>query len=136
VADPGRALPNSTKEQTVTNTLKRAPTLAVAVIVLVAVLFSALAVSQAQAALRHFDGMVLSKNSDSRTFRIETENGRKVRFRVNRSTEFERIDGGFSGLHRGLPVEVDAKRTDGGLLARQVEKHRRGGGGGSGSGRH
>ena len=89
--------------------------------------------SQAQAALRHFDGTVLSKNSDSRTFRIETEQGRNVKFRVNRSTEFERIQGGFSGLHRGLRVEVDAKRTDNGLLARQVEKHNRGGGGG---GRH
>ena len=115
-----------------TNTLKRIPVVTLTVIVLVAALFSALAVSQAQAALRHFDGTVLSKNSDSRTFRIETEQGRNVKFRVNRSTEFERIPGGFSGLHRGLRVEVDAKRTDNGLLARQVEKHRRGGGGGGG----
>ena len=104
-----------------TNTLKRIPVVALTVIVLVAALFSALAVSQAQAALRHFDGTVLSKNSDSRTFRIETEQGRNVKFRVNRSTEFERIQGGFSGLHRGLRVEVDAKRTDNGLLARQVK---------------
>ena len=74
-----------------TNTLKRIPVVALTVIVLVAALFSALAVSQAQAALRHFDGTVLSKNSDSRTFRIETEQGRNVKFRVNRSTEFERI---------------------------------------------
>jgi hypothetical protein len=118
------------KEQTMTNTLKRIPVVALTMIVLVAALFSALAVSQAQAALRHFDGTVLSKNSDSRTFRIETEHGRNVKFHVNRSTEFERIPGGFSGLHRGLSVEVDAKRTENGLLARQVEKHDRGGGGG------
>jgi uncharacterized protein DUF5666 len=115
-----------------TNTLKRAPAVTLAAVVLVAALFGALAVSQAQAALRHFDGTVLSKNSEARTFRIETEHGRNVRFRVNRFTQFERIDGGFSGLHRGLRVEVDAKRTDRGLLARQVERHRRGGG----SGRH
>src|SRR3954447_21134880 len=120
------------KEHSMTNTLKRVPTVGLTVIVLVAALFGVLAVSQAQAALRHFDGTVLSKNSDSRTFRIETEHGRNVRFRVNRSTEFERIPGGFSGLHRGLRVEVDAKRTDNGLLARQVERHRRGGDGGSG----
>ena len=118
-----------------TNTLKRIPVVTLTVIVLVAALFSALAVSQAQAALGHFDGTVLSKNSDSRTFRIETEHGRNVKFHVNRSTEFERIPGGFSGLHRGLRVEVDAKRTDNGLLARQVERHRSGGGHG-GSGRH
>ena len=115
-----------------TSTFKRAPALAVTVIVLAAALFSALAASQARAALRHFDGRVLSKNSDERTFRIETEQGRNVKFRVNRFTEFERIDGGFSGLRRGLPVEVDAKRTDNGLLAVQVERDRPGGN----SGRH
>jgi hypothetical protein len=120
------------KGETMTSTFKRAPALAVTAIVLAAALFSALAASQAQAALRHFDGTVLSKNSDERTFRIETEQGRNVKFRVNRFTEFERIDGGFSGLHRGLPVEVDAKRTDNGLLAVQVERDRPGGN----SGRH
>ena len=112
-----------------TTTLKRGTVMAVAVSLLVAALFSALAVSEAQAALRHFDGTVLSKNRDARTFRIETENGRTKKVRVNRSTEFERIDGGFSGLRRGLRVEVDAKRTDRGLLARQVEKRRAGSGG-------
>jgi hypothetical protein len=115
------------RRQTMTTTLKRGAVMAVAL--LVAALFSALAVSEARAALRHFDGTVLSKNRDARTFRIETENGRTKKFRVNRSTEFERIDGGFSGLHPGLRVEVDAKRTDRGLLARQVEKRRAGSGG-------
>jgi cold shock CspA family protein len=129
--DPHR---KSTKEQTMTNTLKRVPAVTLAVIVLTCLL-GALVATEAQAALRHFDGTVLSKNSDARTFRIESENGRNVKFRVNRSTEFERVPGGFSGLHRGLKVEVDAKRTDRGLLARQVEKHRCGGGGG-GNGRH
>lgn len=117
-----------------TNTLRRVPTVTLAVIALTC-LVGVLAATSAHAALRHFDGTVLSKNSDARTFRIESENGRNVKFRVNRSTEFERIPGGFSGLHRGLEVEVDAKRTDRGLLARQVEKQQRGGGGG-GSGRH
>jgi cold shock CspA family protein len=43
---------------------------------------------------------------------------------VNRRTEFERIRGGFRGLHRGLRVEVDARKTDRGRIAKQVEKHR------------
>jgi hypothetical protein len=75
---------------------------------------------------------VLSKDRAAHTFRIKTENGNRVRFRVNGKTEFERIPGGFRGLHRGLRVEVNAKRTDHGLLAKQVEKHRRGGHGGGG----
>jgi hypothetical protein len=115
-----------------TSTLKRAPARTFAVAIVIAALFSALAVSQAEAALRHFDGTVLSKSSANHTFRMKKENGNRVRIHVNRATDFERIPGGFSGLHRGLRVEVDAKRTDHGLLAKQVEKHRRGGGGGGG----
>ena len=81
----------------------------------------------AQAALRHIDGTVLSKNAADRTFRIATQNGNRIRIKVNSSTRFERIAGGFGGLHQGLRVEVDAKRTANGLLAVQVET--RGGGG-------
>jgi hypothetical protein len=94
----------------------------------------ALAAAGAQAALRHFDGQVLSKSAASQTFRIETQSGTRFRFRVNGATEFDRIPGGFSGLHQGLRVEVDAKKTDRGWLAKHVEKHRSGGGGNSGSG--
>ena len=110
-----------------TSTIKRRSTATVAGALSVAALFGGIAVTGAQAALRHVEGTVLSKNSDNRTFRIEKENGNRVRFRVNGTTEFERIPGGFSGLHRGLSVQVDAKRTDSGLLAKHVEK--RGGGG-------
>jgi hypothetical protein len=120
-----------------TSTLKRASATTFAVAILIAALFSALAVSQAEAALRHLDGTVLSKNSANHTFRMKKENGNRVRVHVNRATEFERIRGGFSGLHRGLRVEVVAKRTDHGLLAKKVEKDRHGGdrhGGGSDDG--
>jgi hypothetical protein len=113
-----------------TSTIKRAPALVLATALVAMSLLAALAASQAQAALRHFDGTVIAKNADAKTFRIRTESGNRVRFQVNRATEFERIPGGFSGLHRGLRVEVDAKRTGNGLLAKQVEKHRSGGGGG------
>jgi Domain of unknown function (DUF5666) len=113
-----------------TSTIKRAPALVLATALVAMSLLAALAASEAQAALRHFDGTVIAKNAEAKTFRIRTESGNRVRFQVNRATEFERIPGGFSGLHRGLRVEVDAKRTGNGLLAKQVEKHRSGGGGG------
>jgi Domain of unknown function (DUF5666) len=113
-----------------TTTLKRAPVLVLTTTLLAMAVFGALAATQAQAALKHFDGTVVSKNSDARTFRIKTESGNRVRFHVNGDTKFERIPGGFSGLDRGLRVEVDAKRTNHGRLAKLVEKHRSGGGGG------
>jgi hypothetical protein len=80
----------------------------------------------AQAALRHIDGTVVSKNSDNRTFELTTQNGNQVRIKVNGATEFERI-AGFGALHKGMRVEVEAQRTDSGLLAKQVEPQ--GGGG-------
>jgi Domain of unknown function (DUF5666) len=117
-----------------TSTLKRTRLLPLMVAVLAMALFGALAATQAQAALKHFDGVVVSKNSDTRTFTIKTESGNPVRFQVNNSTKFERIPGGFAGLDRGLRVEVDAASTSNGLLAKLVEKHRAGGGGGGGGG--
>jgi hypothetical protein len=85
---------------------------------------------KAEAALRHLEGTVLSKDSRTQTFRIATQNGGKVRIKVNADTRFQRIQGQFSGLHKGLRVEVEAKRTSNGLLAKHVEPHQRGGGGG------
>jgi hypothetical protein len=52
--------------------------------------------------------------------------------RVNGTTEFERI-GGFGALHKGLRIEVDAQRTDTGLVAKQIEPQRGGGSGGGGA---
>jgi len=104
----------------------------------IAALAAALAVgvlaAPAQAALRHIDGTVLSKDSDSRSFRITTESGNRLRIKVNGATEFERI-AGFGALHKGMRIEVDAARTDSGLLAKQVEPQGgNGGGGGDDSG--
>ena len=99
-----------------------------------AVAGSLVAAGSAQAALKHFDGKVVGKSAAADTFRIKTESGKRVKFDVNRRTEFERIAGGFGGLDRGLAVEVDAKRTDGGLLARQVEAAGHDGGGHGGGG--
>jgi hypothetical protein len=85
---------------------------------------------QVSAVVKHYDGTVLSKNRDARTFKMRTESDRTLKFRVTGTTEFERISG-FGGLSRDLRIEVNAKRTDNGLLALKVETQ---GGGGGGSG--
>jgi len=104
---------------------------AVATAVLAGALVISLLAAPAQAALRHVDGTVLSKNSDNRTFKIRTQNGNRLRIKVNGTTEFERI-AGFGALRKGMQVEVDYLRTDSGLLAKQVEPQ--GGGGDDGGG--
>jgi hypothetical protein len=84
------------------------------------------------AALREFEGTVVSKNSAARTFRLrDTERG-TVRIRVTRNTRFERIDG-FSGLRVGATnIEATVRRRDGRWIAVEVE--RSGGGGEHGGG--
>jgi hypothetical protein len=105
--------------------IKRRAALLATTVLAVALTIGRLA-APAQAALRHIDGTVLSKNSDNRSFRIATENGNRLQIKVNGATVFERI-AGFGALHKGMRIEVDAKRTDRGLLAKQIET--RGGGG-------
>jgi Domain of unknown function (DUF5666) len=106
-----------------------------AALVVTAMLAGALAIglvaAPAQAALRHVDGTVVSKNGDNRTFKITTQNGNTLRIKVNGTTEFERI-ADFGALRKGMQIEVDYLRTDSGLLAKQVEPQ--GGGGGDGGG--
>ncbi len=97
-------------------------------------LLGALAV-QATAALRHLDGTVLAKNAGAKTFRITTQGGSRVTVKVNASTDFERI-AGFSALTKGMKIEVEARTTNGGLLATQVEPKESGGGGGDDGGGH
>ena len=86
------------------------------------------------AALRQFEGTVVSKNSAARTFRLrDTERG-TVRIRVTRNTRFERIDG-FSGLKVGATnIESTVRRRDGRWIAVEVE--RSGGGGQHGGDDH
>jgi hypothetical protein len=98
-----------------------------------ALLFGVFA-APAQAALRHLDGTVLSKNVSAKTFQISTQSGNKVRIKVNANTVFQRITGGFGGLQKGMRVEVEAKQTSNGLVAKHVEpKESSGGGGGGGA---
>ena len=51
----------------------------------------------ADAALREFEGTIVSKNRDARTFRLRDSERGTVRIRVTRNTRYERIDG-FGGL--------------------------------------
>jgi hypothetical protein len=67
---------------------------------------------------------VLSKNAAAKTFKGDTEQRGVVKFHVNGSTDFERINGGFKGLKKGMRVEVTAKHTNNGWIARQVERQR------------
>ena len=75
----------------------------------------------AQAAVRHFDATVLSKNAAAKTVQVRTESGAKLTFKVNARTKFERIGGGFSGLTKGLAVEIDANNASGRWVATQIE---------------
>ena len=92
--------------------------------------FSATAASAA--AVREFEGTVVSVNRDARTFRLKDVERGTVRIKVTRVTRFERI-GGLGGLKPGARnIEVTAKRNDRAWVAVEVE--RSGGGGDHGGG--
>jgi hypothetical protein len=81
----------------------------------------------AGAALREFEGTVVSVNRDARTFRLRDSERGTVRIKVTRNTRFERI-AGFAGLKAGMTnIEAVVRRSDGRWVAREVE--RSGGGG-------
>ena len=90
-----------------------------------AALIAAVFAAPASAAVRHIDGTVISKSAKDHSFKLSTQSG-TLRIRVDSATVFERISG-FGGLHKGLAIEVDAKQTSNGLLAKQIETQ--GGGG-------
>jgi hypothetical protein len=105
----------------------------IGLVAVLATVTAAIAAPAAPAAVKHYDGTVVSKDAGTKTFRISTQSG-TLRIKVNAGTKFERIAGGFGGLHKGLKIEVDARRTGNGLLAVQVEPQGGGGGGGDDSG--
>lgn len=87
----------------------------------------------AQAAVRHIDGTVVSKNSENRSFQIRTQSGSQLRIKVTSTTKFQRL-AGFGALHKGLRIEVEAKSTSNGLVATHIETPGGGGSGGGGGG--
>ena len=88
---------------------------------------AAAAPAAGSAVLREFEGTVVSKNAEARTFRLrDTERG-TARIRVTANTRFERVDG-FRGLKVGATnIESTVRRRDGRWIAIEVE--RSGGGG-------
>ena len=81
----------------------------------------------AQAAVRHVDATVISKDPTAKTVQVRTESGARLSFTVNARTKFERIGGGFSGLTKGLAVEIDANNASGQWVATQIESQSSGG---------
>jgi azurin len=88
--------------------------------------------SATSAAVRQFEGTVVSVNRDARTFRLRDSEAGTKRIKVTGSTRFERI-AGFSGLKPGMKrVEATVKRSNGRWVATSVEIS---GGGGDHGGR-
>ena len=83
------------------------------------------------ATARHFDATVISKDAKTRTFKANVQNRGVMRFKVTRSTRFERV-AGFAGITKGRELEVIARRSNGRWVAISVEVSGRNGGGGRG----
>jgi hypothetical protein len=79
------------------------------------------------AALREYEGTVVSVNRENRTFRLRDAERGTVRIRVTRRTRYERVDG-LRGLRAGMTnIEATVRRANGRWIALEVE--RSGGGG-------
>ena len=104
-----------------TTSIRRTPLKWVGVTAAILATLVMLTVAQAAMAAK-FEGPVLSKNKQERTFRMNPENHSNVTIKVKGGTEFERIDG-YAGLHKGLKVDVIAHRSDGRWVASKIEKH-------------
>ena len=88
----------------------------------------------ASALARSFEGKVVAKNADTRTFKLrQDEGGGTFRFKVTANTTFQDL-AGYGALHVGQNgIEVVASRKNGRWVASHVE--RAGGGeGGNGGG--
>jgi hypothetical protein len=95
---------------------------------------SASAAPAGAAAVREYEGTVVSVNREARTFRLRDSERGTVRIKVDGNTRFERISG-FSGLRAGQSnVEARVRRSNGRWVALDVE--RSGGGGEHGGDDH
>jgi hypothetical protein len=106
----------------------------IAILAIASLAAFALPASSGAATARHFDATVISKNAAARTFKANVEHRGVMRFKVTRSTRFERV-AGFAGIARGAVLEVIAKRSNGRWVAISVERPGRGGDRGRGRGR-
>jgi hypothetical protein len=86
--------------------------------------------STASAAVREYEGTVVSVDRDSRTFRLRDSERGTVTIKVTSSTRFERVS--FSSLRSGQKnIEATVRRSNGRWVASKVE--RSGGGGNHGA---
>jgi hypothetical protein len=75
--------------------------------------------AQAQTA---FDGTVVSKNTNNRSFRLRDAERGTVRIYVTRNTRFERVNG-FAGLKVGARnIESVVRKRNGRWIALEVER--------------
>ena len=92
-----------------------------AVLVAAAVAGPAGAAAPAQG-LTEFDGRVVSKNRDNRSFRLRDAERGTVRIFVTRNTRFERVNG-FAGLRVGARnIESVVRKRNGRWIALEVER--------------
>ena len=101
-------------------------TLATTVAVLLLGLFAASAFA------RSFEGKVVAKNADARTFKLrQDEGGGTFKFKVTANTTFQDL-AGFGAIKVGQNrIEVVASRKNGRWVASHVERSGGGGGGGA-----
>jgi hypothetical protein len=99
----------------------------IALVVAAAAAAPAATPADAAAAVREYEGTVVSVDRADRTFRLrDTERG-TIRIRVNRNTRYERIDR-LGELRAGMTnIEATVRRSNGRWIALEVE--RSGGGG-------
>ena len=83
---------------------------------------------QRATALTEFEGKVESVDRAQKRFRIRDGERGTFRVKVTSNTRFERVDG-MVGLHKGLRIEVTAKRAGKQWVATGVERRRPGSGG-------
>jgi hypothetical protein len=84
----------------------------------------------AQAAVRHLDATVISKDTSTKTVQVRTQSGAKLAVKVTSRTKFDRIAGGFAGLSKGMAIEIEANNASGDWVAVKIEPRSGGGGGG------
>jgi Domain of unknown function (DUF5666) len=78
---------------------------------------------------RSFHGTVDAVFAKQRAFTVDRTSGSTMRFVVRPSTTYEHING-FSGIKKGVPVEVHAINPNGRWIATRVETNPGGSGGG------
>ena len=78
---------------------------------------------------RSFHGTVGAVYAKQRAFTVNRTSGSTIRFVVRASTTYEHIRG-FSGLRKGVPVEVHAVKPSDRWIATRIETNPGGSGGG------